>query len=82
MVIICNLGYDNIPVKLLRLAQNELTHSIENLINNTMAISTSQNQLTRAEPLLNEPDNLNKMNFRPGSILPGISKPYESIVNS
>ena len=37
-------GYDNIPVKLLRLAQNELTHPIANLINNTMAMNTFPDQ--------------------------------------
>ena len=31
--------YDNIQAKLLRLAQNELTHPIANLINTTMAMS-------------------------------------------
>ena len=64
------MGYDNIPAKLLRLAQNELTHPIANLINNTMPMSTFPNQLKWAElgPLLKKEDNLNKMNFRPVSI--------------
>ena len=78
-------GYDNIPVKLLRLAQNELTHPIANLINYTMtmAINTLPDQLKCAElsPLFKKEDNLNKMNFRPVIILTGISKLYESVVN-
>ena len=76
-------GYDNIPAKLLRLAQNELTHPIANLINNTMAMNTFPDQLKYAElsPLFKKEDNLNKTNFRPVSILTGISKLYESVVN-
>ena len=76
-------GYDNIPAKLLRLAQNELTHPIANLINNTMAMNTFPDQLKCAElsPLFKKEDNLNKTNFRPVSILTGISKLYESVVN-
>ena len=76
-------GYDNIPAKLLRLAQNELTHPIANLINNIMAMNTFPDQLKCAElsPLFKKEDNLNKTNFRPVSILTGISKLYESVVN-
>ena len=76
-------GYDNIPAKLLRLAQNELTHPIANLINNTMAMNTFPDQRKCAElsPLFKKEDNLNKTNFRPVSILTGISKLYESVVN-
>ena len=63
-------GYDNIPAKLLRLAQNELTHPNDNLIYNTKAMSTFLDQLKCAElsPLFKKEDNLNKMNFRPVSI--------------
>ena len=76
-------GYDDIPAKLLRLAQNERTHPIANLINNTMAMNTFPDQLKCAElsPLFKKEDNLNKTNFRPVSILTGISKLYESVVN-
>ena len=74
-------GYDDIPTKLLHLAQNELTHPIANLINNTMAMNTFPFQLKCAEPslLFKKEDNLNKMNFRPVNILTGISKLYESV---
>ena len=70
-------GYDNIPAKLLRLAQNELTYPI------TISISTFPDQLKCAElsPLYKKEDNLNKKNFRPVSILTGISELYESVVN-
>ena len=47
-------GYDNIPAKLLRLAQNELTHPIANLINNTMAMNTFPDQLSWAESLIKQ----------------------------
>ena len=54
-------GYDNIPAKLLRLAHNELTYSITNLVNNSMAMSTFPGQLKGAElsPLYKKEDNLN-----------------------
>ena len=68
-------GYDNIPAKLLRLAHNELTYSITNLVNNSMASVQSW------VPYIKKEDNLNKKNFRPVSILTGISKLYESVVN-
>ena len=42
-------GYDNIPAKLLRLAHNELTYPITNLVNNSMAMSTLPGQLKCAE---------------------------------
>ena len=76
-------GYDNIPAKLLRLAQNELTYPITNLVNNSISMSTFPNLLKCAElsPLYKKEDNLNKKNFRPVSILTGISKLYESVVN-
>ena len=76
-------GYDNIPAKLLRLAQNELTYPITNLVNNSISMSTFPDQLKCAElsPLYKKEDNLNKKNFRPVSILTGISKLYESVVN-
>ena len=76
-------GYDNIPAKLLRLAHNELTYPITNLVNNSMAMSTFPGQLKCAElsPLYIKEDNLNKKNFRPVSILTSISKLYEYVVN-
>ena len=76
-------GYDNFPTKLLCLGQNELTHPIANLINNTMAMGTFPDQLKCVElsPLFKKIDKLNWMNFRPVSILTGISKLYESVVN-
>ena len=60
-------GYDNIPAKLLRLTQNELTHPIANLINNTMAMNTFPDQLKCAElsPLFKKEDNLNEFSTRP-----------------
>ena len=76
-------GYDNIPAKLLRLAKNELTYPITNLVNNSISMSTFPDQLKCAElsPLYKKEDNLNKKNFRPVSIRTGISKLYESVVN-
>ena len=71
-------GFDNIPAKLLRLAQNELTYPITNVVNNSIAISTFPDQLKGAELslLYKKEDNLDKKNFKPTSILTGISKLY------
>ena len=48
-----------------------------------MAISTFPDLLRCAElsPLLKKKDNLNEIKFRPVSILTGISKLYESVIN-
>ena len=48
-----------------------------------MAMGTFPDQLKCAvlSPLFKKEDNLNKMNFRPVSILTGISKRYESVIN-
>ena len=76
-------GYDNIPAKLLRLAQSELAGPVTNLINTTMAMNTFPDHMKCAEvsPIFKKEDNLNKKNFRPVSVLTGISKLYESVVN-
>ena len=52
-------GYDDIPAKLLRLAQNELTYPITNLVNNSISMSTFPDQLKCAElsPLYKKEDN-------------------------
>ena len=76
-------GYDNIPGKLLRLAHGELAGPVTNLINTTMAMDTFPNPMkyTEVSPFYKKEDNMNKKNFRPVSVLTGISKLYESVIN-
>ena len=76
-------GYDNIPAKLLRIAHVELAQPISHLINYTMEMNIFPDTLKCADvsPVFKKDDNLNKNNFRPVSVLTGISKLYECVVN-
>ena len=76
-------GYDNIPAKLLRIAHVELARPISHLINYTMEMNIFPDTLKCADvsPVFKKDDNFNKNNFRPVSVLTGISKLYESVVN-
>ena len=60
-------GYDNIPAKSLRLAQNEVRHPIANLINNTMAMNTFPDQIKCAElsPLFKKRTTSTRQIFNP-----------------
>ena len=76
-------GYNNIPANLLRMAHVELASPISKLINNTMQMNVFPKTMKCAElsPIYKKDDNLLKNNFRPVSVLTGISKLYESVVN-
>ena len=76
-------GYDNIPAKLLRMAHVELASPISKLINNAMQMNVFPETMKCAElsTIYKKDDNLLKNNFRPVSVLTGISKLYESVVN-
>ena len=76
-------GYDNIPAKLLRMAYVELASPISKLINNAMQMNVFPETMKCAElsPIYKKDDNLLKNNFRPVSVLTGIAKLYESVVN-
>ena len=66
-------GYDDIPAKLLRMAYVELASPISKLVNNAM-------KCAELSPIYKKDDNLLKNNFRPVSVLTGISK-LESVVS-
>ena len=76
-------GYDNIPAKLLRMAHVALASPISKLINNAMQMNVFPETMKCAKlsPIYKKDDNLLKKNFRPVSVLTGISKLYESVVN-
>ena len=76
-------GYDNIPCKLLRLAHQELASPLAFIINASISQNTFPDNMKCAEvnPIFKKGDKLNKNNFRPVSILTGISKIYEGVLN-
>ena len=76
-------GYDNIPAKLLHIAHIELAQPISHLINCTMGMNVFPETLKCADasPVFKKDDNLDKNKFGPVSVLTGISKLYESVVN-
>ena len=76
-------GFDNIPGKLLKLANRELSKPLTFIINNSIMQNVFPNEMKRAEvsPIFKKNDNLCKMNYRPVSILTCISKIFESLIN-
>ena len=73
----------NIPAKLLRMAHVELASPISKLINKARQMNVFQETMKCAElsPIYKKDDNLLKNNFRPVSVLTGMSNFYESVVN-
>ena len=76
-------GYDGIPGKLLRLAHKELAMPLANLINTCLIQSIFPNNMKCAElsPVFKKGDNLCEDNYRPVSVLTGISKLLETVIN-
>ena len=76
-------GFDNIPGKILKLAHEPLSIPLAFLINTSISQNVFPDDLKCAEvtPLFKKNDNLNKKNYRPVSILTGISKVFENIMN-
>ena len=76
-------GYDNIPGKIIKLACNELAKPLTNLINMSIVSNKFPGVMKYAEinPVYKKEDRLIKKNFRPVSVLPGISKIFENVIN-
>ena len=76
-------GFDNIPCKLLRLACKELSSPLAFIINASISQNVFPQNMKHAEvsPVFKKGDKLNKNNFRPVSILTGISKIFEYVLN-
>ena len=76
-------GYDNIPPKILKVADDELAFPITNLINLSIEASCFPSNLKKSElsPLLKAKDSLLSENDRPLSTLPSISKLFEKVFN-
>ena len=77
----CNkaTGYDLLPSRLLRIGCDILCYSICYLVNTSFRICSFPNSLKYAEirPIHKKDSNLDVCNYRPVSILPGMSKIFE-----
>ena len=74
-------GSDKISPRLLKLSATVISKPLTSLINMSIRTNTFPDTLKRAEvsPLFKKDDCMNKMNFRPVSILSGISKIFERV---
>jgi hypothetical protein len=75
-------GWDSIPPKLLKQGAEILCKPVARLVNKCMSLSKFPNDLKKGEiiPLYKRDDMLQTKNYRPISILPCISKVFESVL--
>ena len=86
---LCNIdnkksqGYDSIPGKLLRLTHSALAPHLTFLLNECLKTSAFPYNIKNVEliPVYIRYDNLDKVNYRPVSVLTAISKLNESVMN-
>ena len=76
-------GYDHIPGKIVRIVHQELSFPITRLINTAITANAFPSDMKLAEisPGHNKDDNLIRGNYRPVSVLPILSKVYETVMN-
>ena len=76
-------GYDHIPGKIVRIAHQELSFPITRLINTAITANAFPSNMKLAEisPGHKKDDNLIMGNYRPVSVLPILSKVYETVMN-
>ena len=74
-------GCDNIPGKLLRLAHNELSIPLSNVFNSCIKQCVFPDIMKCGEvsPVYKKNDNIEKINYRPASVLTSLSKIFESV---
>ena len=75
-------GYDNVPPKLVKLGAMQLCIPVTSLINRSIKSCLFPDLLKRAEvtPIYKKGDIMNKKNYRPVSVLPCMSKIFESVM--
>ena len=76
-------GYDHIPGKIVRIAHQALSFPITHLINTAISANAFPSNMKFAEisPGHKKDDNLIRGNYRPVSVLPILSKLYETVMN-
>ena len=76
-------GYDNIPGRIIKLACNEIAPPLTKIINTSIEHNSFPDTLKKAEigPVYKKDDRLVKNNYRPVSVLTGISKVFEYLMN-
>ena len=77
-------GLDNIPAKIVKACSSPLSGALACLINTTFHQGEFPTRLKGAQvvPIHKKNDPLNKENYRPISVLPIISKAYESVMHN
>ena len=77
-------GSDKISPRLVKLSSSHISQPLTNLINMSIRTNIFPDQLKKAEvsPLFKKDDNMNKVNFRPVSILACISKIFENVYSN
>ena len=76
-------GYDNIPAKILKIAEPVISPTVTKMINTSITSHQFPNSAKVAEvtPVFKKEDVMSKLNYRPVSILTILSKIFESTVN-
>ena len=71
-----------VPTKIVKLVQKEICKDLANCFNKFIKKNEFQNELKAADitPLFKKEDLLNKINYRPVSVLPTISKIFERLL--
>ena len=77
-------GHDDISAKILKFAKPVVLQSITYLIGETIKVYVFPDKYTKAmvSPLYNKNSTQDQENYRPVSILPILSKPYEMAINA
>lgn len=75
-------GFDGIPPKMVKQGAPEIAKNLLPIINNSIASNTFPTCLKKANvtPVFKSGDRMSKEKYRPISVLPSLSKPFESIL--
>ncbi len=75
-------GFDGQPPRLIKLGAPVLSMSMLPIVNSSISMCSFPSNLKKAEisPVFKKDDRMNKEKFRPVSVLPAMSKPFECIM--